>query len=110
MEDGRRPGAGVRPRTGHRVGIERPGLAVRLAAYAAGSVVLWVAAVGAAYWHLRRGLPAEVRALPVTHADSIGLPLLAVSLLVAAVLVVANLVVAFVLLRRRRAASRPEIG
>ena len=84
-------------------------LATRFATYAAGSILLWIAAVGGAYWYLRRPLPAAVRALPVTHADSIGLPLLAVALLVAAVLVVANLVVAVVLLRRR-STSRREIG
>jgi hypothetical protein len=100
----------MEPRIAHRGGGGRPRLATRLAPYAAGSVLLWAAATGAAYWYLRRGLPAEVRALPVTHADSIGLPLLAASLLVAAALVVANLAVAIVLLRRRRAASRREIG
>ena len=67
-------------------------LATRFATYAAGSILLWIAAVGAAYWYLRRPLPAAVRAL-----------------LVAAVLVVANLVVAVVLLRRR-STSRREIG
>ena len=84
-------------------------LPVRLAPYAAGSVVLWIAAVGALWWYLRRTLPPDVRALPITHADSIGLPLVAAALLVAAVLVVANLAVA-VALRRRRRASRRGIG
>ncbi len=87
-----------------------PSLLARLARLAAGSVVLWIAAVAAVWWYLQRGLPAEVRALPVTHPDSIGLPLLAASLLVAGVLVVANLVVAVVLLRRRRAAARRDRG
>ena len=87
-----------------------PPLRARLAPYAAGSVLLWVAAVGALWWSLRRTLPPEVRALPITHADSIGLPLVAASLLVAAVLVVANLAVAVVLRQRRRPAARRGIG
>lgn len=83
------------------MGIQQRRLAPRLAAYAFGSILLWGATVAAAYWYLRRTLPAEARALQLTHADSIGLPLLSLALLLAGILLVANLVAAVVLVRRR---------
>lgn len=82
----------------------RPG--TRLARYGAASLLLWIVALGAAYLYLRGTLPPDARALPLTHADSIGLPLVSLALLLAAVLIVANLVAAGVLLRRRRPGSR----
>jgi hypothetical protein len=77
-----------------------------LARYAAASVVLWAVCVGAALWYLRRPLPADVRALPLTHADSVGLPLVAFAGLLAGVLLTANLVAAIFVWRRRRAGER----
>jgi hypothetical protein len=92
------------------VGTEHPRLATRLVTHAAASLVLWIAAVGGGYWYLRRMLPEEARALPLTHADSIGLPLLSLAMLVAAILVLANLVGVTVFLRRRhRSGSRPAV-
>jgi hypothetical protein len=69
-------------------------------------VVLWAVCVGAALWYLRRSLPADVRALPLTHADSVGLPLVAFAGLLAGVLLTANLVAAIFVWRRRRAGER----
>ena len=85
----------------------------RLRVYAAISAVLWAALVAAAFWYLRHAQPAAARALPLTHADSVGLPLLAFALLLAGALVAANVVAAAVLLwrrrRQRRSASRPAV-
>lgn len=85
----------------------------RLRVYAGTSAVLWAALVAAAFWYLRHAQPAAARALPLTHADSVGLPLVAFALLLAGVLVAANVVAATVLLWRRRrqcqSESRPAV-
>lgn len=73
-----------------------------LVRFAVGSLVLWGVVMGVAFWYLRRAMPPQVRALPLTHADSVGLPLLAFALLLASVLLAANLVAAVLLWRRRR--------
>ena len=73
-----------------------------LVRFALASLVLWVAVMGFAYWSLHRSMPPHVRTLPLTHADSVGLPLLAFGLLLASVLLAANLVAAVLLWRRRR--------
>ena len=79
----------------------------RLATNAAANLVLWVSAVGAAYWYLQRALGEDVRALPPTDADSFGLPLVAFALLLAGVLLAANLLAGAALFwRRRRSRSR----
>ena len=83
----------------------------RLRVFAASSAAIWAALVGAAFWYLRHQQPTAARALPLTHADSVGLPLLAFALLLAGVLLAANAVAAAVLLwrrhRQRRSESRP---
>ena len=83
----------------------------QLRVYAATSAVIWAALVGAALWYLRHEQPAAARALPLTHADSVGLPLLAFALLLAGVLLAANVVAVAALLwrrhRQRRSESRP---
>ena len=76
-----------------------------LATFAAVSIALWTVAMAAAHWYLRRMQPEEARALAVTDADSIGLPLLALALLLAGVVALANVVMAVLLLRRRRGAG-----
>ncbi|MGZ8378270.1 MAG: hypothetical protein ACXWZS_12755 [Gemmatirosa sp.] len=81
-------------------------LGPRLRRYAVASVALWAVVVAAALWFLRRAQPAHVRALPLTHADSIGLPVVAFALSVAGALLVANAAVAAVLLWRRRRRAR----
>jgi hypothetical protein len=92
------------------VSTKQPRLATRLVTYATASLLLWIAVVGAAYWYLRRMLPEAAHALPLTHADSVGLPLLSFAMLVAAILMLANLVAVTVLLRRRRRSrSRPAV-
>jgi hypothetical protein len=64
---------------------------------------VWGVAVAAAWRYLRGAQPPALRALPLTHADSIGLPLVAWALAVAALLMVANVAAAVLLRRRRRA-------
>ena len=73
-----------------------------LRSYAAVSVIVWIALVGVAHWQLRRVQPAQARVLPLTHPDSIGLPLVAFAIVVAGVLAAANVVAAAVLYWRRR--------
>ena len=71
-------------------------------------MAVWAALVGVAGWYLRREQPADLRTLPLTDPDSIGLPLVAVGVLVAGLLVVANAAAAAaVLWRRRRSRGAP---
>ena len=75
----------------------------RLAALAICSVAVWSAAMGTLLWYLRRMLADDARAGEPTDADSIGLPLVSVGILLAVALLLANLACAAVLARRRRA-------
>ena len=77
---------------------------------AAASVALWLATLAVATWYLRRQLPPEARALPLTHADSVGLPLVALAVWLAGALAVANAAAAAVLVARRRRRNVEEDG
>ena len=79
----------------------------RLAAYAAGSAVVWVVAVGAVLLYARRMFDDDVRLGAPTDADSLGLPILSLAVLLAVVLLAANLVAAAILIRRRRTQGDP---
>lgn len=80
-----------------------------IARYAAASVTLWLALLAAAWWFLARAnaRAAVAGGLPITDADSIGLPLVALAVWLAIGLVVLNAVVAVVLLLRRRRRLQP---
>jgi nitrate reductase gamma subunit len=82
-----------------------PQLWPRLAAYAAGSAVIWIVAIGAVVLYTRRMFDDDVRLGAPTDADSLGLPILSLAVLLAIVLLAANLVVAGILIRRRRTQS-----
>lgn len=86
--------------------VRGPQLWPRLATCVAGSAIVWVVAVGAALWYLRRTLDEDVLSSAPTDADSIGLPFASFAILLAGVLLLANLVVAVILFRRRRTQSR----
>jgi hypothetical protein len=73
----------------------------RLRRHAVLSVALWAASLVGGAWYLRRAQPAPMRALPWTHPDSIGLPLVALAIVVAGVLLAANVIAALVRRRRR---------
>ena len=68
----------------------------RVALMAAGSVAIWVAAVGGLVRYLSRWLDHGRVGDVSTAADSLGLPLGSIALLLAAVLLLANIVVAVV--------------
>jgi len=75
----------------------------RLARFAAVSVTLWLAILAAAWWYLARAnaRTAAATGLPITDADSIGLPLVALGVWLAIALLVLNAAVAAVLILRR---------
>lgn len=79
----------------------------RIARYAAISAALWLVVLAIAWWYLARVNAREVAvaALPITNADSIGLPLVALGLWLAIALAALNALLAVLLILRRRRRS-----
>jgi hypothetical protein len=75
----------------------------QLAALAICSIAAWCLAIGALLWYLRRMLAEDLLAGEPTDADSIGLPLVSVGILLGVILLLVNLAYAALLVRRRRA-------